>query len=72
MIKFSYKVCCSYWLQLSLKNNIVTYFESLIIGLYVFLCFNTNVKFGLNQMLFAIESINLFFMYTFRLQKLEI
>ena len=37
-----------------------TYFEILIIELYVFYTFKTHVKFHVNQMLFTIRSINLF------------
>ena len=37
-----------------------TYFEILIIELYVFYAFKTHVKFHVNQMLFTIRSINLF------------
>ena len=51
------------------KINMVTYFENLTIGLLVLY---THVKFCVNKMLFTIQSINIFFMYNFRLQKLEI
>ena len=50
----------------------VTYFENLIIELHVLYVLKTHVKFHFNRMLFIIQSINLFFMYNFRLQKLEI
>ena len=49
-----------------------TYFENLTIELHVFYILKTHVKFHTNQMLFTIRSINLFFMYNFRLQKFEI
>ena len=45
----------------------ITYFENLIIELRVHYVFKTHV----NRMLFTIRSINLFFMYSFRLQKLK-
>ena len=48
------------------------YFENLTIGLHVLYILNTNVKFLATWMLFAIRSINLFFIYNFILQKLEI
>ena len=56
-----------------IKNiNIIIYFENLLIGLYVFYIFNMDVKFYVNQNLFTILFINLFFIYNFKLQKLEI
>ena len=45
------------------KINIVIYFENLIVGLHVYYVFNRHVKFRVNQMLFTIWSINLFFMH---------
>ena len=48
------------------------YFENLIIALQVLYIFKKYVKFRVNQMLFTIQSINLFFMYNFKLQKFEI
>ena len=50
----------------------ITYFKNLIVELYIFYVLNTYVKFYDNRMLFTIRFINLFFMYNFRLQKLEI
>ena len=38
----------------------ITYFENLTIGLYVFYIFIMHVKFYVNQMLFTIRFINLF------------
>ena len=55
-----------------LKINITTYFENLIIRLYVIYIFNTHVKFCTNQMISNIRSINLFLIHNFRIQKLEI
>ena len=51
------------------KINMVTYFENLTAGLHVLY---THVKFCVNQMLFIIQFINLFFMHNFRQQKLKI
>ena len=45
------------------KINIVTYFENLTVGLHVYYVLNMHVKFRVNQMLFTIWSINLFFMH---------
>ena len=47
-------------------------FENLIVEFHVPYIFNMHIKFRLNQILFNIRSINLFFIYNFRLQKLEI
>ena len=47
-----------------LKINMTTYFENLIIKLYV--------KFRTNRMIFTIRSINLFLIHNFKIQKLEI
>jgi len=49
-----------------------TYFKNLTIELHVIYVFKTHVKFHANQMLFTIQSINLFFMYNSKLQKLKI
>ena len=49
-----------------------TYFENLTVKLHILYVLKTHVKFHTNRMLFIIRSINLFFMYNFRLQKLEI
>ena len=46
-----------------------TYFEILIVELHVFYAFKTHVEFHVNQMLFTIRFINLFFIDNFRLQK---
>jgi len=62
MTKFGYK------LGYSFKNiNTVIYFENLTIGLHVFYTLNTDVKFCINQMLFIIRFLNLFFKPNFRL-----
>ena len=47
-------------------------FENLIIRFHVLNVLNTHVKFHSNRMLFTIRLINIFFMYKFKLQKLEI
>ena len=68
--KFGYKLNCSLKLQFSLnKINSATYFDNLTVELHVL---KTHVKFYVNRMLFTIQSLNLFFIYNFRLQKLEI
>ena len=46
--------------------------ENIIVELHVLYVLNTHVKFHSNRMLFTIQSMNLFFMHNFRLQKLEI
>ena len=71
--KFGYKPGCSHWLQLPQKKlKMNTYFENLTVGFNVHCFLKTCIKFCANQMLFTIRSINLFFMHSFRLQKLEI
>ena len=45
------------------------YFETLAVEFDVL---NTHIKFRAYQILFTIRSIKLFFMHSFRLQKLEI
>ena len=50
----------------------VIYFKNLTVKLQVLNILNTHTKFHVNQILFSIQSINLYFMYNFRLQKLEI
>ena len=47
-------------------------FENLTVEFHVFHALNMHIKFHSNQILFTILSINLFFIYNFRLQKLEI
>ena len=47
-------------------------FENLTVEFYVPYVLNMHTKFRLNWILFTIWSINLFFTYNFRLQKLEI
>ena len=59
-------------ITLTQKINIATYFKNLTIELHVPYIFNTNVKFCDNRILFTIWSINLYFMYNFKLQKLAI
>ena len=50
----------------------ITYFENLIVELYIFCVLNIYIKFYDNRILFTIRFINLFYMYNFKLQKLEI
>jgi len=50
------------------KINIGTYFKNSVIRLYVLYTFNIHTKFCVNQILFTIRSINLFFIYNLRLQ----
>ena len=50
----------------------IIYFENIIVELHVLYIFKIYVKFDANLMLFIIWYINLFFMYNFRLQKIEI
>ena len=50
----------------------VVYFKNLTIELHVLNVLKTHIKFCVNQILFSIQSINLYFMYNFRLQKFEI
>ena len=47
-------------------------FENLTVEFHVPYVLNMRIKFCSNWMLFTILSINLFFIYNFRLQKLEI
>ena len=47
-------------------------FENLTIEFYVPYILNMHIKFRSNWMLYTIRSINLFFIHTFRTQKLEI
>ena len=49
-----------------------TYFENLTIEFHIFYVLNTYVKFCINQILFTILFISLFFIYNFIPQKLEI
>jgi len=49
----------------SKKINMIIYFENVTVGLYVFYVFDTLVKFCVNQILFTIKSINLFFVHNF-------
>ena len=44
-----------------IKINIATYFENLIIGLHVLYALIKHVKFCTNQLLFTIQSINIFY-----------
>ena len=46
-----------------------TYFENLIFRLHILYVININVKFCINQILFTIQSLNLFFIHNFILQK---
>lgn len=48
-------------------------YENIAVILHViYIIFNTHIKFQLNQILFTILSITLFFVYNFLPQKLEI
>ena len=47
-------------------------FENLIVRLYAFYVLNMYIKFYLNQMLFTIQSKQLFFIFNFRQQKFKI
>ena len=49
----------------------VIYFKNLTVKLQVLNILNTHIKFHVNQILFSIQSINLYFMYNFRLQNLK-
>ena len=44
-----------------------TYFKILTIGLHILYVLNKHVKFHINQILFSIRFINLFFMHYFKL-----
>ena len=46
-----------------------TYFENLTIGLHILSILNTNVKFYINQILFTIRFLNLFFIHNFIVKK---
>ena len=68
-------------LQTSLERNSLNFsyisflgvnFENLTVEFYVSYVFNMHIKFRSNRILFTIWLINLFFIYNFRLQKLEI
>ena len=48
------------------------FFENLTIKFYIPYFFNMHITFCSNQMVLSTRSINLFFTYNFRLQKLEI
>ena len=50
------------------KINITIYFENIIVKLHVLYMLNTHVKFCVNQILFTIWSINLYFIHNFKLQ----
>ena len=45
------------------KISMFIYFESLSTGVLVLYVLNMHIKFHVNQILFTIRSINLFFMY---------
>ena len=70
---FDHKLGCSLKLQIQLKQiDTLIYFENLTVELHIIYVFNINVNIFANWMLFSIQSINLFFMYNFKLQKLKI
>ena len=54
------------------KINMIIYLGNLIARVYVLYVLNKHIKFHVNQMLFIIRSINLFFIHNFRLQKFQI
>ena len=54
------------------KINITKYFENLTIKLHIFYALNTYFKFCVNQILFTILFISLYFVHNFKLQKLAI
>ena len=54
-----------------LNNVTQLYFKSFLIKLYVLYVLNMYVNFFVNHMLFIIGSINLYFIYYFKLQKLN-
>ena len=51
------------------KINMIIYLDNFIARVYVL---NKHIKFHINQMLFIIRSINLFFIHNFILQKFQI
>ena len=54
-------------------NNLLlnSYFKNLTVGLHILYVFNMHANFYINQMLFIIRFINLYFMQYFKLQKFE-
>ena len=50
----------------------VVNFENLTVEFYILYILNKHIGFYINQMLFIIQPINLFFIHNFRSQKLEI
>ena len=73
MTNFSYKIGSSLKVTTLLnKINIITYFENLTVELHVIYTLNTHVKFCVSWILFTIRSINLYFIYNFKIQKLTI
>ena len=57
---------------LTKKINMITYFENLTIELHVLYFFSTHIQFVSIGCYLLFNSINLFFMHNFKLQKLEI
>ena len=51
---------------------IYIYIKNVTVGLHIFYILNMHIKFCLNWKSFTIQSINLFFMHKFILQKFEI
>ena len=51
------------------SNNLLlsSYFKNLTIGLHVLYVFNMHANFYINQMLFTIQFINLYFMQYFKI-----
>ena len=54
------------------KISMFIYFENLFVEVLVLYVLNIHIKFHVNQTLFTIQSINLFLIHNFRLQKFEI
>ena len=52
------------------KINIITYFKNLTVKLYILYALNKDDKFYVEQTLFILESISLYIMHNFKLQKL--
>ena len=70
MTRFDHKLSCSLKLHLSLNKLVLLHILKLQQLNCMFFIFLKHIKFHANRMLFTIRSINLFFMYNFRLQKI--
>ena len=69
---FFYDIIWRKTFQISLIFFFFMSFENLNVEFHVPYILNTHIKFRSNRILFIIWSINLFFIFNFRLQKLEI